>query len=42
MHAVAINDTKSDSLVATSELFFYSDRNIHGGEIILKGIPYMP
>ena len=52
-HIVAIQETKIDSSVATSELFpeaypyniFRKDRNHHGGGVMLlihKGIPHMP
>ena len=52
-HIVAIQETKIDSSVATSELFpetcpyniFRKDRNLHGGGVMLlihKDIPHMP
>ena len=52
-HVVAIQETKIDSSVATSELFpetcpysvYRKDKNIHGGVVMLlvhKGISYMP
>ena len=52
-HVVAIQETKIDSSVATSELFsetcqynvFRKDRNLHGGGVMLlthKDIPHMP
>ena len=52
-HVVAIQETKNDSSIATSELFpetcqynvFRKDRNLHGGGVMLlihKDIPHMP
>ena len=52
-HIVAIQETKIDSSIATSELFpetcpyniFWKDRNLHGGGVMLlvhKDIPHMP
>ena len=52
-HIVAIQETKIDSSIATSELFpetcpyniFRKDRNLHGGGVMLlnhKDIPHMP
>ena len=52
-HVVAIQETKIDSSIATSELFsetcpysvYRKDRNIHGGGVMLlvhKDIPHMP
>ena len=52
-HIVAVQETKIDSSIATSELFpetcpyniFRKDRNLHGGGVILlihKDIPHMP
>ena len=52
-HIVAIQETKIDSSIATSELFpetcayniFRKDRNLHGGGVMLliyKNIPHMP
>ena len=52
-HVVAIQETKIDSSIATSELFpetcqynvFRKDRNLHGGGVMLlihKDIPHMP
>ena len=52
-HVVAIQETKIDNSVATSELFpetcqynvFRKDRNLHGGGVMLlihKDIPHMP
>ena len=52
-HVVAIQETKTDSSVATSELFpetcqcnvFRKDRNLHGSGVVLlvhKDIPHMP
>ena len=51
--SVAIQETKIDSSIATSELFpetcqynvFRKDRNLHGGGVMLlihKDIPHMP
>ena len=52
-HIVAVQETKIDSSIATSELFpetcpyniFRKDRNLHGGGVMLlihKDIPHMP
>ena len=52
-HIVAIQETRIDSSIATSELFpetcpyniFRKDRNLHGGGVMLlihKDIPHMP
>ena len=52
-HVVAIQETKIDSSIATSEFFpetcqynvFRKDRNLHGGGVMLlihKDIPHMP